>query len=139
MARLTETNITGSAFVDKEDLFSRGVIFTITNAIERLDPPPFGKQVIFDIQVGAEIGQFSLSVNPIRLQYVDYFADGAGQAEPIENLTLYKIDSNKGNPAWGIRDAGDDIQVFPTLFKPADSEQYRLPEGGGTNIDDIPF
>lgn len=135
MPRLIQTDIKTSAFVDKEDLFIRGVVFAVTGAELRHDPPPFGDNVVFQIQSGADVGQFSMGANDVRLQYVKHFAHGG---ESIENMKLIKIPSTKGNPAWGMADAGDEAytaQVFLPLY--ADPGQLRL--GTSDESSNIPF
>lgn len=135
MTRLQETNIKTSAFVDKDDLFTRGVVFVIHGAELRHDPPPFGDNVVFQIASGSDVGQFSMSANDVRMQYVTHFINGGA---PIENMELYKIPSSKGNPAWGMRDAGDEkyaAQVFLPLYD--DDSSPRL--SSGEESSDIPF
>lgn len=137
MARLTETDIKTNAFVDKEYLFTAGVVFCITGAELRHDPPPFGDNVVFQISSGADVGQFSMSANDVRLQYVKHFAQGGGV---IENMELFKIPSTKGNPAWGMRDAGDEKFKANTFLPLYDTNAPQLGSGDGdANPRDIPF
>ena len=111
MARLSSLNIGNSAFV-KPEVVASWEHFTMIAAHERPSNLEPGKiEVAFTLLFDGVLHTMTMNTNPVRHQYVEYFARGG---EAITNLQLVKSKTVKmGNRAWLFEDNGGKDDNLP--------------------------